>query len=465
MENYIDDSRIHQGHRERMRAKLAAHGQRIFDTYELLEMLLYHTIPYKDTNPIAKNLLYAFGSLDGVLSAPVDSLCSVKGVGERTAELISSVGALSDLIGAELVDENEGRFNDYESVGRFFTEYFRGVTEKQVIALYLDSGMRSVGFKKMYDLEYESGGVKAKPFIDEAMSRHAAVVITAHNHPYGPFYPTPGDRATNMLITEALGSSGIVHAEHYIICAENFAGIGSLKHFAAKLSQFPAVSKFIDTRERCLGAAHTSHTGDIPTVGGVERNNRDFDYFASLLSFAAEGEADRLVNILLDRYRTVEGSLTASVRELSSLVGERVALYLKLLAYVTSRRVTDGFAFGKKHSEAEIADYLKGLFLGESVEKIYLITCDSRERITGCELLGEGTVNASEVMPRKAIEAATAASASSVYIAHNHPFGRTEPSADDVNMSGVLSSLFATCEITLRGHFVVAGQDCDMIDF
>ena len=47
---------IHKGHRQRMRAKLKAHGARVFDTYELLEMLLYYVVPYKDTNPIAKRL-------------------------------------------------------------------------------------------------------------------------------------------------------------------------------------------------------------------------------------------------------------------------------------------------------------------------------------------------------------------------------------------------------------------------
>ena len=74
MEKYIDDDKIHQGHRSRMREKLSQHGQFIFDTYELLEMLLYQTILYRDTNPIAKNLLYAFGGLDGVFNAPMDSL-------------------------------------------------------------------------------------------------------------------------------------------------------------------------------------------------------------------------------------------------------------------------------------------------------------------------------------------------------------------------------------------------------
>ena len=60
---YIEDKDIHKGHRARMRSKLESYGPRIFDTYELLEMLLYYVIPYRDTNPIAKRLLAAFGSL------------------------------------------------------------------------------------------------------------------------------------------------------------------------------------------------------------------------------------------------------------------------------------------------------------------------------------------------------------------------------------------------------------------
>ena len=49
MEKFISDENIHDGHRCRMKAKLLSHGRSIFDTYELLEMLLYYVIPYKDT--------------------------------------------------------------------------------------------------------------------------------------------------------------------------------------------------------------------------------------------------------------------------------------------------------------------------------------------------------------------------------------------------------------------------------
>ena len=65
----LPDEKLHVGHRARMRRKFLSYGSRIFDTYELLEMLLYHAIPYKDTNPVAKRLLMEFGSLEGVLTA------------------------------------------------------------------------------------------------------------------------------------------------------------------------------------------------------------------------------------------------------------------------------------------------------------------------------------------------------------------------------------------------------------
>ena len=60
---------VHKGHRSRMKEKLLTFGERIFHTYELLEMLLYYVIPYRDTNPISKALLKRFSGIDGVLSA------------------------------------------------------------------------------------------------------------------------------------------------------------------------------------------------------------------------------------------------------------------------------------------------------------------------------------------------------------------------------------------------------------
>ncbi len=462
MENYIDDSRIHDGHRSRMRAKLIAHDQRIFDTYELLEMLLYHTIAYKDTNPIAKRLLRAFGDLDGVLRADKAELALCDGIGERTADFLTKVGRLSDIIGAELLCDDCPDLSDYDAAGRYIANYFKGVSDKQVIALYLDGSMRLKAVEKLYDLEYESGGVKPAAFIDGAVAHSSGVVITAHNHPFGPFYPTQGDRATNQAVTEALNLSGIVHAEHYIICGEYYAGMGVLSDFSAKLSQTPAVARFIESREERLGMTLSSPATDNLACGGY--NKADLDYFTELVSYASGKAAAESAEKLLLRYHTVENVFTAPIRELTSFTDEKLAFYLKLLAYITSRRKTDLYKRGKVYNKAQIGEYLKALYLGESVEKIYIIGFDERGRFIGCELIGEGTVGASEVMPRKAVDTALGLAARRVSVAHNHPYGTTNPSADDVSVTKLFGSLFDSCEIEFSDHFIVAGQLCDVIE-
>ena len=467
MEKFIPDDRIHEGHRGRMRAKLISHGQRIFDTYELLEMLLYHVVPYKDTNPIAKRLLMRFGGLDGVFLADRDELMQVNGVGERGADFIKLVGELSQIIGAELLPRSTAKFDDYQSVGKYLVHYFSQFDDKKTVAIFLDSSMRPIAIRKMYDFDFESGGVKAKPFVDEAIRRRSAVVITAHNHPYGPFYPTPGDRESNTLITEALSMAGIVHAEHYIVSGDSYAGIGSLKNFVPHLSQTPAINEFIEGRDKFSGEVwKVSSNTDTDFIYDplVRCYSNFYDYFSALLAFCVGKYAENTADGLLSKFLTVENTFTASFSELSTISGEKCAAYIKLLAYITSRRETEKFRFGISHSKAEIADYLKALFIGESVEKTYLVCFDSKGKTIGFFMLSEGTVNSSEILPRKAMEIAIDCSAQSVSLAHNHPFGTTKPSSDDINTTNHFLALFATCDIKLLDHYIVAGQLCDTVN-
>ena len=85
---------IHSGHRKRMRDKFFDYGRDIFHAHELLEMFLFHAVQYKNTNPIARNLLLRFSTLDGVLSASREELMSVEGVGPKIADMLITVGKI-----------------------------------------------------------------------------------------------------------------------------------------------------------------------------------------------------------------------------------------------------------------------------------------------------------------------------------------------------------------------------------
>ena len=470
MSKIIDDAHIHDGHRARMRYKLLTHGQRIFDTYELLEMLLYQVVPYKDTNPISKRLLRAFGGLDGVFKADKEELIKVNGVGERTAEYLKLVDMLGVVIGSEIVDGDSIELSGFDDIGGIFVDYFLDKEEPCVVAMFLDSSMNLLSFKKLYDLDFDSGGVKPKTFIDEAIKSRATLVISAHNHPHGLAYPLPGDRATYNAITEALSLAGFIHAEHYLVSKYEFVGIGTLRKFDLKIHQMPRLADFFESKKASLGEENKSSSPskakhipkDIPLIG-CSYNKRDFDYFKSLLAFSLGDDAFDAAQMLLQKYKTIENVFTASENELKCSVGEKCAFYLKLLAYVTSRRRTDSFVFGKTHNNKEIESYLTALFLGDSVEKAYLITFDHDGRTTGCHLIGEGTVCSSEIVPRKAVEVAVSNSSKYVSFAHNHPRGKLDASNEDMNVTKVLAAMFANCEISFRKHYIVAGQGCTFI--
>lgn len=235
---------IHKGHRERMRRKLEEHGARTFDSYELLEMLLYHAIPYKDTNPVSKKLLERFGSLKGVFNAGREELLTVDGIGETAADLILSVG---EIVNDEYVTEIPASpFDDFDAVGEFLVRYFEGVKYPKIAMLVLGNNMNFIGIKDMYDLDYSSGAVRPEPFIEYALSTRASIAIIAHVHPYGPAFPTAGDIATNHLIADALADASVTLAEHYVVSGKSFAGAMSHLHLA--FCRSPELDRFLRSK-------------------------------------------------------------------------------------------------------------------------------------------------------------------------------------------------------------------------
>lgn len=240
----IADKDIHKGHRARMRSKLEAHGPRIFDTYELLEMLLYHVIPYKDTNPIAKRLLHEFGSLDGVLRASVSELSAVDGIGERCAEFISLAGKVIIEEEALAYSGHARVFTDYNDVGRYLVSYFKE-SKANICMIMLDNGMRLIDVVDIPGDYFSSAAVKPRHFIDPVVLHGAAVVIIA-NKRHSAMYLSDGDLATDKLIRGELSNIGVPVAEHYVVSGNDYTGIRT-KFSLGATTNMPELEKFYNS--------------------------------------------------------------------------------------------------------------------------------------------------------------------------------------------------------------------------
>ena len=80
---------MHEGHRDRMRERILLSGIESLQPHEVLEYLLYHAIPRKDTNGIAHELISKFGSFNGVLNADYNALLDVNGMTANAALLLT----------------------------------------------------------------------------------------------------------------------------------------------------------------------------------------------------------------------------------------------------------------------------------------------------------------------------------------------------------------------------------------
>lgn len=174
----------------------------------------------------------------------------------------------------------------------------------------------------------------------------------------------------------------------------------------------------------------------------------------------------KMADALLLKYGSLGRALERGSGELEAVVGAQGAAALKLLGAITSRRFTEGFKTGRAYSEEEICHYLKWLCFGREVECVYILFLDRGERLLLTEKISEGTVNSSDIIPRRALEAAARlkSKAKGAILAHNHPGGTVSVSESDIYATAVMKQALSGVGIELLRHYVVADGQVGLIN-
>ncbi len=215
---------IHVGHRERLKERYLLEGLDNFNEINALELLLFYSIPRKDTNPLAHRLLAHFGSLVDVLSASAEELMQVDGVTKHTAVFLSLLSDMNRYYSVRQAVKTTS-LKTTEDCCKYLIPFFRGRKNETVFLLCLDAKCKVLCCKNMGEGSVNSANISIRKIVETALNANASSVILAHNHPSGVAIPSPEDIQTTKQVAQALKMVEIILADHIVVADDDAVSV------------------------------------------------------------------------------------------------------------------------------------------------------------------------------------------------------------------------------------------------
>ena len=216
---------MHENHRERMRQRYMQCGSfDSFSTPEILEMILYSSVPRGDTNETAHRLLEQFGSLRGLLEASTDELQTVQGVGPQSAILLKAVIELTRRYAMEQSLPCRV-FDTVSKIADYFCRLYIGIGNERLYMMLLDNRMSLIDCSLISEGTVNAASAPIRLMVERAYFKRASAVVLAHNHPGGVAIPSSSDVEITERFNDAFQNLGITLVEHVIVADDRYCAI------------------------------------------------------------------------------------------------------------------------------------------------------------------------------------------------------------------------------------------------
>lgn len=172
----------YRGHRERLRQRFLQGGADPLPDYEVLELLLFLSIPQKDVKPLAKLLIARFGSLAGVLSAPPEELMGFEGVKRSTATALKLVEAAAVRMARQEV-LNRPVLGSWDKLLDYCRTALAHQKTERFHLLFLDRKNVLITDEPQQKGTVDHTPVYPREVVKRALELDASAIIMVHNHP------------------------------------------------------------------------------------------------------------------------------------------------------------------------------------------------------------------------------------------------------------------------------------------
>ena len=210
------DENFYAGHRDRLRAKFLD-GQ--LADYEKLELLLTYAIPRRDVRPLARSLVKQFGGVYQVLSASVDDLMAVKGIGNNTAVFIKLVQQMMTINYRGQLKETP-IFHNETILHNYCRIIVAGKIVEELHILYLDSNLKLVADEIHSTGTVDSSAVYPREIARRALELNARSIVMVHNHPTSNNSFSRDDIEITTLVRSVLAGLNIELYDHFVVSGD-----------------------------------------------------------------------------------------------------------------------------------------------------------------------------------------------------------------------------------------------------
>ncbi len=207
---------VHEGHRSRLKERFLEQGIDNFEAHNILELLLFYSIPRKDTNEIAHDLLKNFGTLQGVFDADFNDLIKVDGIKENSATLLKLIPAIARAYATDKYSSNH-LLDTAEKISEFFLDKYVGEKNEIVYLLLLNNKFEMIDAVKLHEGSVNSAQISPRKVLDLVVKHNASMIVLAHNHPNGNAYPSMEDIETTSELMSTFSMVDVRLLEHFVV--------------------------------------------------------------------------------------------------------------------------------------------------------------------------------------------------------------------------------------------------------
>jgi len=201
------------------------------------------------------------------------------------------------------------------------------------------------------------------------------------------------------------------------------------------------------------------------------KSMENYELIAILLRTGTKGKSVLDVSKeLLEKFNKLEYFFEATMDEIKdSKLGIGLAKSAELYACIgLAKRYTEEILENERKklmdlnsitSPAQAVEVIRMHIRDFSKENFFVVSLDTRNRITDINLVSTGNLTSSVVHPRETFETAIRKHAAGIIIFHNHPSGDCDPSTEDINITRRIYEAGKILGIDLLDHIIISKTD------